>query len=168
MFPKYPFIIHFSIVQRHGVNSALTFTGLRASVCAARRALETVSCSPLWLQPKASPTAMRSVPRRELHSGIPWHSTQEVALLPPSNSHPLLCSKTKANNGHLLSPGGDKQRKSRKLAFENSAIELTATPRTWPESTFCQPQEAIVLVFKQLTAWKETTKWEGNCLPKES
>lgn len=71
MFPKYPFIIHLCIVQRLGVSSAPTFTRLRASVCAAKGALETISYLPLWLQPKVSPRGLRrAVLRRKLHSGI--------------------------------------------------------------------------------------------------
>lgn len=73
-------------------------------VCAVKGALETISYSLLWLQPRVSPTGMRrDILRRKLHSGIKcdsWPRRQFLFL--PSHSGPFLYSKTKANNGYLL------------------------------------------------------------------
>lgn len=171
MFPKYPFIIHLSIVQRDmgsvqlSPSQGFVILFVQSRECWRQLATHCCGCS------QGSP------PRgwEEVSSGGSAIQVSSVALgqggsssfYPPTQV--LFCvARQKPNNGHLLSPGGDKQKQSIKLAFENSSIELPATPRTWPESAFSQPQEAIVLFFKKLSAWKETTKRERDYLPKGS
>jgi hypothetical protein len=70
----------------------------------------------------------RNTLRRKLHLGFKCGQGYSDSFFPPAQVQ-LLYSKTKANNGHPFSSGGDKKKKSIKLAFESSAIELPATLR---------------------------------------
>lgn len=170
MLPKYPFIIHLSIVWRDmgsvqlspSQGSLLLFVQPREQW----GQLATNSCG----------CSQRSPPGRWEEPALGEASFRQPVALGQGGStsfylptQVFFCvARQRRTMATFCLPEVTSRRKSIKLAFENSAIELPATPRTWPESAFCQPQEAIVFFFKKLSAWKETTKWEGNCLPKES
>lgn len=163
MFPKYPFIIHLSIVQRDvGSVQLLPLKGfvilfVQTKECSRQLA----TCFHGWAKGLPYGDEKRCPPQEVPFRHHMWLLAKEAVPLSILPLGSLLCSKIKANNGHLLSPGGDKHKESIKVAFEKSATELLVTPRTWPESAFWQPQDVIVLFFKKLLAWKETTIRKG-------
>lgn len=137
MFPKYSFIIYLSIVQRDmrsiQFSPSQGFPLLFVQPRELWRQLATCCCG-------CSKGLTQGDEKKQLQEEAPFRHPVALANGGSASFYPptkvLLCSNTKANNGHLLSPGGDKQKESIKLPFENSAIKLPATPRTWPESTF--------------------------------
>lgn len=151
-------------------SSALTFTGLCASVCSQRSAaLETISYLLLWLQPKVSPGSWEETPQEDApFRHRVWLLAKKTAPLSTLWVSAFCVQPDKSEQWPPRLSWRWQAEESRKPAFENSAIKLHATPRAWPESTFWQPQEAIVLFFKHLSAWKKTTWRERECLPKGS
>lgn len=111
---------------------------------------------------KVSPMGIRrGPPRQKFHSGLQdgsWPRTLNLFFSPRQVQ--LLCSKTKANNGHPSSHGEDKKEKSRKPAFENHGCWTPSSSRAWLQPTFWQPQRSTVLFSKTMSALKETTKRE--------
>ena len=170
MLPKYPFIIHLSIVSRDveslqlspSQGSLLLFVQPKEQ----RRQLATKCCGCSQRSPPGRWEGACSGGSSIQAACGSWPRGSTSFYLPAQVFFCVARQRQTMATSCLLEVTS--RRKSIKLAFENSAIELPATPRTWPESTFCQPQEAIVFFFKKLSAWRETTKWEGNCLPKES
>lgn len=119
MLPKYPFIIHLSIVSRDveslqlspSQGSLLLFVRPKEQ----RRQLATNCCGCSQRSPPGRWEGACSGGSSIQAAFGSWPRRQHLFL--PSSSGLLLCSKTKANNGHLLSPGGDKQKEKHKASF---------------------------------------------------
>lgn len=162
MFPKAPLSIHTSLVQRD-VGSGLPLPPQGCELLSATNwALETIIPSLLCLRLR-SPSGDKKRPplgRSSIQASRMAHGQGHWTPFFPPRQVQLLCSKTKANNGHPSSHGEHKKEKSRKPAFENRGCWTPSSSRAWLQPTFWQPQRSTVLVSKTMSALKETTKRE--------